>query len=277
MFCPGCGVNNPDNPSFCRNCGQALARPGSADARLYAGVNPDEMKRLVIRAARMTRKYGMTPTTIAAWGRLNFKGSTMGIAMGRVIASHGGTGGTITVTPHNGGSRVNIVWDHNNKSCAEATARFWQNLDRLLAPGGLKLGSRSATLNIATALFLIIAAICLVGELAAYAELQTIWEMSIWERQREGMEGVDGYIVGSMIWTGIMFVYATIGAILSLKRDKYTHALGASIGLAAVYGIGLVWIFALGLIFILPYQLVMLALATVTAVCIWKSREDFET
>jgi len=270
-------VNNPDNPSFCRSCGEVLTYGGSADARIYNGVTPDKMKKSVVRAAKMTKKYGMTPTTVAVWGRLKFKGDTMGIAVGRVFASKGGSGGSVTVTPHDGGSRVNVIWDHDSKSCAEATTRFWQNLDRLLTPGGFKLGPRSAALNIATALFFIIAAICLIGELAAYAELRTIWEMSSWERQREGLEGVDGYIVGSMIWTGIMFVYATVGAILSLKRDKYTHALGASLGLPAVYGIGLVWIFALGLIFMLPYQLVMLALATATAVCIWKSKEDFET
>ena len=214
---------------------------------------------MVVRAAKMTEKYRMTPTSASIWVRLKFEGDTMGVAVGRVAEISGGTGGSITVTPRNGGSRVNVIWDHDSKSCAEATTHFWQNLDRLLTPGGFKFGPRSAALNVATVLYFITAAVCLVDGIAAY------------------LEGLDTYIVASMGWTSVMFIYAIYEGMLSLRQRRYIHALVMAGVLELVYGMGLAVIVVLGLSFLLPYQLIMLALTTTAAVCIWKSKDDFET
>lgn len=260
-------MGNPDNPAFCRNCGEALTLVGSAGARVYAGIPPEEMKKSVVRAAEMTKKYGMTHASFWTWGRLKFRGDTMDV--------RGRAKGSIRVTAHNGGSRVSVVWNHDNKWCREAAAHFWRNLDRLTAPGGLKLGPRSAALNVATALFFINAIICLIAGVNAYSEWRRVLELD--PLQYLELEGYYTWVGSSIAWMGLSFIYAVFGGVLTIRRHKYSSALNASRSLAFAYGLGVVVILLTGLGILLPFQVATLALAIATGICVWKSKEDFET
>lgn len=42
-----------------------------------------------MEVAKRTKKYDLTAYTIAAWGKLKFKGDTMGVAVGRKWATKG--------------------------------------------------------------------------------------------------------------------------------------------------------------------------------------------
>ena len=99
------------------------------------------MRQHVIKAFKMTHKSGMTNLTPLQ--RLEFKNDAMGIGIGSKAVGIGGMGGRITVTPHDGGSRVGIVWDGDNAKCREVTGFFWHNLDAVTAPGGAKSASMS--------------------------------------------------------------------------------------------------------------------------------------
>ena len=76
---------------------------------------------------------------------------------------------------------------------------------------------------------------------------------------------------------GLSFIYAVFGGVLTTRRHKYSSALNASRSLASAYGLGVVVILLTGLGILLPFQLATLALAIATGICVWKSKEDFET
>jgi hypothetical protein len=280
MFCPNCGKEQVDNPRFCRNCGARLSliegvKEGqkfegkkeeiisTEEERIFQGIPPTRMKELVIQAAKLTTKVGLTAHSLA-WGgatRFRFKGETMRIAVGRKMASMGGTGGDITVTQSNGGSKVRLAWEKDNDKCWRITSIFWKNLAAVLQPGGFKLGPRSAALKWATGLLFAFTAYQLLGIVAG---------ISLFLQQ-----GIKVASFGAFV----LFSLTLIAAIYALNRKHWVDVLSVSILLpiATIVSAFLLYGRGLGTLFLpVAVEVVVVFLAQVVcAILISKTKADF--
>ena len=114
MFCQNCGKEQIDNPKFCRSCGTKLGAierikeeqkfegkkeeiVSAKEEWIFHEIPPLRMKELVIKAAKLAHKHGLTAYSLSWGGKLKFKDDTMGIAIGRIMASKGGIGGKVWV------------------------------------------------------------------------------------------------------------------------------------------------------------------------------------
>ena len=172
--------------------------------KVFEEIQPENMKSLVIQAAKLTKKYGLTAYSIAMGGRLKFKGNKMGIAIGRKAASMGGIGGQIFVIQANGGSKVRIVWEEDRENCKKAAELFWKNLEAVLQPGGFQLSPRSTALNVGTALLF-----CL----TAYYLLSVVLTFIVFEATDETSYPMGGTIIWSIL--------ALIAGIQVLRRRSW--------------------------------------------------------
>lgn len=277
MICPKCGVDNADGPAFCRSCGEGLSHKGFADARVFPGIAPEAMKKSAIKAAQMTQKYGMTRHNVAAWGKHQFKNDVMRVAIGRKAVSMGGIGAKVTVAPDGGGSRVGLVWDKDNPQCRQVTGFFWQNLDRVTAPGGLKLAPRSMFLNAATVLLVIIALLSLFSAIGYYSEWQDSGGFSYYSYPSQGSVDAQAKLLTGAVGSMLFCLFASVAVVALVRRKSWLLASGLSRAMAFWYGIGCVGLLLGGLASFLAYGIVALALAIAAAVCISKSKGEFET
>lgn len=199
------------------------------EEKVFDGILPERMKKLVVEAAKLTKKYGLTAYTIAAWGKLKFKGDAMGVAVGRKAASKGGTGGELRVTQSGEGSKVHLVWEKDDKKCKDVAGHFWGNLEAVLKPGGFQLGPRSTALKVGTGLLL---------GFAVYLVAVVI----IWLSLFIGLDLLDplkGFALGATILNFGLFIVAAIAGVNALRRRSWHHVQAFSIVLAMFFALSL--------------------------------------
>ena len=269
MVCPKCGVDNADGPAFCRSCGERLAHKGFADARLFAGIVPWSMKLSVIRAVQMTRKYGMV-------GEPHFKNDVMGVAVGGIAFIMRGIGGKITVAPNGGGSRVGIVWDSDRTQCRQVTGSFWQNLDRITAPGGLKMAQRSMFLNAATIMLIVIAFLSLLSSIDYCSETLDSMAMSDSHPIMENVEAWGKPLAEAAVNT-LLCLFAIVAVVLVIRRKSWCWASRIGGMITLCYGLSCVALLLGRMTSSLPYGIAALALAIAATVCVLKAKGEFET
>jgi hypothetical protein len=283
MFCPNCGSEQVGNPKFCRRCGAKLdtiervrEEPklevkkeeiiSPEEERIFQEMPPLSMKKLVIEAAKLTNKYGLTAYSLAWGGRLKFKDDTMGIAVGRVMASKGGTGGKVVVTASGTGSKVRLTWEKDNEKCQRIGGLFWKNLEALLQPGGLKSGPSSAALKWGTGLLFALTAYYFLVLFVDFANLQ---------------EGYETFIFpGDFVWP-FLALFAAIHA-ARRKHWGYVRTITILLPIATVLGMVIYFSMLQGVsssdadVFLSVLETVIVLLIEITcAILISKSKEDF--
>ena len=271
MFCPDCGKEQTDNTNFCVKCGKSLKTStnqvqsgsnqqiGSAEReRVFQGIPPARMKELVMKAAWLCNKYGLTAYSVAWGGILKFHGNTLGIAIGRKMASMGGTGGKVIVTESTDGSSVGIAWEKDNEKSQRMTSIFWEKLEAVSQPGGYKPKRRSAALVWATILLFALAAY---QGLALIVTLKTLFQP----------EQEPSY--GTIMW----FVLITGAAIFAAMRKHWGSVFTISIFLPVVNIIGFIIVFPTGTLDKSnPIEVILAFLAQIIcAILLSRTKADF--
>ena len=199
------------------------------EERSFEGIPASVMKESVVQAAKLTKKHGLTAYTAAAWGKLKFKGDTMRVAVGRVAASKGGTGGEMRVTQSGEGSKVHIAWERDNEKCQEVTQLFWKNLRVVLQPGGFQLGPRSTTLKVGTGLL---------PGLAVYMLAAVIIWLSVF-MTLDLLDPLKGIALAAVILNFGLFVIATIASVNALRRRSWQRVQAFCIVLALFFALSI--------------------------------------
>ena len=208
----------------------------AAEERVYPNTPVEVMKLKSVEAGRLTKKYGMTAYTVAAWGKLKFDGDAMKMAVGRVMASSGGTGGLIRVVPSGAGSIVRVEWESPpDAKCTEATRRFWENLDAVLQPGGLKVAPRSGLFTAGIVLVILLAAYNLLAFFLTIVALATLRD-----KTDPVAAALAGFIAGDLVVT----VFSVIAVVGVIRRRNLTQVLAFAGVLVFFYALGLIGLFA---------------------------------
>lgn len=236
------------------------------DERSFEGIPAPVMKEKMVEAAKLTKKHGLTAYTVAAWGKLKFKGDTMRVAVGRVAASRGGTGGEMRVTQSNEGSKVDIAWERDNEKCREVTQLFWENLQVVLQPGGFQLEPRSTPLKVGTGLLL---------GLAIYMVAAVIIWLSVF-MALDLLDPLKGIAFAAVILNFGLFVITTIASVNALRRRSWQRVQAFCIVLALFFALSLLALLREGLAELVSPAELVLRLIAVVVCCIIFSRTKRE-
>ena len=238
----------------------------SVDEAILQNIDLETLKRLVIRAAHMTRKRGLVPPGILVQ-RFKFDGNNMKVYSGPDGVPS--VGGSIKLTQSDGGWRIHLGWEKDAKECRESTTFFLENLKKVAAPGGFRLGPRSPTLIFATVLLFIMGLLSLCVLSIDYVLL----------REAETDSLGEAWLKIQMFTNGIVAVPALVGGILALQRQRQSTVKNISSTLAVIYAssiIGSIWLWYHKWLPV-PILAIVLVLAVVTVICIWRSKDEFET
>jgi hypothetical protein len=121
-----------------------ILKMADKETKEFDNVSIPQMKINVVEAARRTKRNGLTPYSIAVWEKLKFQGDEMGIGIGRINYSSGGTGGKVVVA--DGGNQrcaVSVIWEKIDSMIQDVTGHFWQNLEEIVKAGGFVPKPRS--------------------------------------------------------------------------------------------------------------------------------------
>lgn len=237
------------------------------EERVFDEISPDRIKEQVVQAAKLTKKYGLTAYTVAAWGKLTFKGDTMGVAVGRIAASKGGVSGEVHVTQAGEGSKVRLAWEKDNEKCREVTVLFWKNLEAVLKPAGFQLGPRSTALKVGTGLIL-----CLTVYLLAAV---IIWLSAFMELDL--LDPLKGLALAGVILNFGLFVITTLASVNALRRRSWQHVLAFTSVLAAFFALSLLALLWEDLVeLVSPAELVVRFVAAIVCCIIFsRTKEQF--